>query len=200
MQQPRICGYLNISENCQIVGSRRSSDSAPDVPQHPKRPKLCVLRCLCHCHSTLAREMAPPPSSGHVFYIISRVLSPDGERLAVQYKGPNENVTLELLDENNDNQLWVIKSPTERTTIVPSLPETSKQFTIWGSLPQRSWNNLKTGHSRVSSPLPLRESLFHGVCAGLRQCGTARKRPPVARSLFHLNLKSPPENPRSYGF
>ncbi|KAF9504778.1 hypothetical protein BS47DRAFT_1354746 [Hydnum rufescens UP504] len=57
----------------------------------------------------------------NIFVIINRVLSPNNERLAVEYKGLDKNLTLEPLDEGNDNQLWVIKSPNEPTTIVPLL-------------------------------------------------------------------------------
>jgi len=58
------------------------------------------------------------PSS---YYIINRVLSPSGVKLAVQYNGPDNKLTLAPLDETNRNQRWVLeRSRDKSTTIVPS--------------------------------------------------------------------------------
>ncbi|KAF9502976.1 hypothetical protein BS47DRAFT_1356555, partial [Hydnum rufescens UP504] len=58
--------------------------------------------------------------SRNFYFIINRVLSPSGVKLAAQYNGPDNKVTLEPFDEANEKQRWVLdQSPEKYTTIVP---------------------------------------------------------------------------------
>ncbi|KAF9515961.1 hypothetical protein BS47DRAFT_732700 [Hydnum rufescens UP504] len=72
-------------------------------------------------HPTPTQAMAENIVIPSSYYIINRVLSPSGVKLAVQYNGPDNKLTLAPLDETNRNQRWVLeRSRDKSTTIVPS--------------------------------------------------------------------------------
>ncbi|KAF9507729.1 hypothetical protein BS47DRAFT_1398333 [Hydnum rufescens UP504] len=129
--------------------------------------------------------MAPIPPN--FFVIINRVLSPNGERLAVEYKGLDKNLTLEPLDEGNQNQVWVIRSPTEPTTIVPIVAGDEQAAQHLEFVVAKNSENLKSGNSSVSIPPPPR-NLW--LISGPTESGTAEKRSPITLDVVEIEPRS----------
>ncbi|KAF9503329.1 hypothetical protein BS47DRAFT_1386470 [Hydnum rufescens UP504] len=66
-----------------------------------------------------------PPAK--IYFIINRVLSPTGVKLAAQYNGLDNKLTLEPFDPDNDNQRWVLDQSLEKYTTIVPFPATNEQ-------------------------------------------------------------------------
>ncbi|KAF9503330.1 hypothetical protein BS47DRAFT_831707 [Hydnum rufescens UP504] len=69
-------------------------------------------------------QLLPPTK---IYFIINRVLSPSGVKLAAQYNGLDNKLTLESFDEANDNQRWVLDQSLEKYTTIVPLPAQDEQ-------------------------------------------------------------------------
>jgi len=84
------------------------------------------------------------------YYIVNRVQSIAGERLAVTYHGEGEPLTVEVLSSDNDCQKWVVWD-TDNRELQAISPACATDVTItWGDIGRNTGRSMVTATTEVN--------------------------------------------------